>query len=121
VVIDSKLFTPHCVSSKSKTYHGDQWVRAEALVLGDSIIHHIVEGDTVFTYAKPQYDGQDQWVKKMGLRDGTLISEGYISLQSESHPVEFRKVMLFDLQPYMSDPRALAAVLKKLKARKGEK
>jgi hypothetical protein len=121
VVIDEKLFTPHCVNSKSKTYHGDQWVRVEALVFGDSIIHHIVERDTVFTYSKPQYDGQDPWVKKMGLRDGTLINEGYISLQSESHPIEFRKVMLFDLQPYMSDQRRLAAVLKRLRSRKGEK
>jgi hypothetical protein len=121
VEIDNKLFTPHCINSKSKTYHGDRWVRAEALVFGDSIIHHIVEGDTVFTYQKPQYDGQDPWVKKAALRDGTLIKEGFISLQSESHPVEFRKVMLFDLQPYMSDQRRLAAVLKKLKSRKGEK
>jgi len=31
------LFTPHCISSKSKTYDGDQWVHAEFLVLGDSL------------------------------------------------------------------------------------
>ena len=44
VVMDGKLFTPHCVISTSKTYHGDQWVKAEVLVLGDSIIKHIVHG-----------------------------------------------------------------------------
>jgi hypothetical protein len=119
VVLDGKLFTPHCIDSKSKTYPGDQWVRAEALVLGDSLIRHIVEGDTVLTYAKPQIGGgnvihYDSAVKK----DGQLLSAGYISLQSESHPVEFRRVSLFDLSPYMNKPKQLQAVLRELQTRK---
>jgi len=117
VVMNEKLFTPHCVNSTSKTYHGDQWVRAEVLVLGDSIIKHIVQGDTVLVYGQPQYDGKDPWVKKAGLKDGALISEGTISLQSESHPVEFRKVELFNLAKYMKNPKKLQQVLDKLKAR----
>lgn len=117
VVLNGKLFTPHCVNSSSKTYHGDQWVRAEALVLKDSLIRHIVEGDTVLSYTQPTYDGRDPWVKKAGLPGGGLIKEGTISLQSESHPVEFRKVMLFNLQPYMNDPKKLQAVLDQLKNR----
>jgi hypothetical protein len=118
VILDNKFFTPHCVNSSSKTYHGDQWVRAEALVLGDSIIKHIVEKDTVLVYEKPQYDGRDKWVQKAGLKDGALISEGYISLQSESHPVEFRRVELFDLSAYMNDAKKLEDVLLKLQRRK---
>lgn len=118
VFLKEKLFTPHCVNSASQTYHGDQWVHAEALVLGDSIIKHIVDRDTVLVYEKPQYDGKDQWVKKAGLQDGQLIKEGYISLQSESHPCEFRKVELFDLQPYMKNSEKLKAVLQKLERRK---
>ena len=117
VVMNEKLFTPHCVNSTSKTYHGDQWVRAEVLVLGDSIIKHIVAGDTVLVYGKPQYDGKDKWVKKAGLKDGALISEGTISLQSESHPVEFRKVALFNLAKYMKNPKKLQQVLDQLKVR----
>lgn len=114
VEMNGKLFTPHCIDSKSKTYHGYQWVRAEALVLGDSVIKHIVEGDTVLVYNRPQYDGRDSWVKKAGLKDGETIKEGYLSLQSESHPVEFRKVELFNLEPYMKDPKKLQAILQKL-------
>jgi hypothetical protein len=119
VVLDGKLFTPHCIDSNSKTYAGDQWVHAEALVLGDSLVKHIVEGDTVLTYTKPQIGGGnvihvDPAVKK----DGQLIKEGYISLQSESHPVEFRRVSLFDLSPYMNKPKQLAAVLRQLQTRK---
>ena len=98
VEMNNKLVTQHCVNSSSKTFRGDQWVRAEVLVLGDSIIKHIVNGDTVLTYSKPQIGGgtvndYDPLIKK----DGTLLNSGYISLQSESHPIEFRKVEILDL------------------------
>ncbi len=98
VVMEGKLITQHCVSSSSKTFRGDQWVRAEVVVLGDSIIKHIVNGDTVLVYEKPQIGGgnvsnYDPAQKK----DGQMLSSGYISLQSESHPVEFRKVEIIDL------------------------
>jgi hypothetical protein len=98
VEMGGKLITQHCINSSSKTYDGEQWVRAEVEVLGDSQIKHLVEGQTVLSYEKPQIgDGSvnnfDPQVKK----DGTLLSEGYISLQSESHPIEFRKVELLNL------------------------
>ncbi len=118
VVMNGKLFTPHCVNSSSKTYHGDGWVRAEVLVLRDSIIKHIVEGDTVLTYSKPQYDANDKWVKNAGLKGGETIKEGFISLQSESHPVEFRKVALFNLEPYINNSKKLEEVLEQLRTRK---
>ncbi|HVU54361.1 MAG TPA: DUF1080 domain-containing protein [Puia sp.] len=118
VVLKDSLFTPHCVNSTAKTYHGDQWVHVEALVLKDSIIWHIVGRDTVLTYAKPQYDGRDEYVKRAGLPDGGLIAEGTISLQSESHPVEFREAVLFDLGPYVNDPEKLREVIARLQKRK---
>jgi hypothetical protein len=118
VMLSDTLFTPHCVNSTAKTYHGDQWVHVEALVLKDSIIRHIVDGDTVLTYTKPQYDGRDEYVKKAGLPDGRPIPAGTISLQSESHPVEFRRVVLFDLEPYMNDPVKLQQVISRLQKRK---
>ncbi|MDC0157259.1 DUF1080 domain-containing protein [Verrucomicrobia bacterium] len=82
VVMNKKLLKRHCLSSKSKTYHGDQWVTVEIEVRGSKSIKHIVNGETVMEYTKPQLD------------DGTLLEGGTISLQSESHPVEFRKVEL---------------------------
>ncbi|HET9276671.1 MAG TPA: DUF1080 domain-containing protein [Flavitalea sp.] len=117
VEMQGKLFTPHCVNSKSKTYHGDQWVTAQMLVLGDSIIKHIVGTDTVLIYGKPQYDGRDKWVKQAGLKDGVTIKRGTISLQSESHPVEFRRVELLDLEKFMNDPVKLQEVLEQLSHR----
>ena len=117
VEMQGKLFTPHCVNSKSKTYHGDQWVTAQMLVLGDSIVKHIVGTDTVLVYGKPQYDGRDKWVKQAGLKDGVTIKRGTISLQSESHPVEFRRVELLDLEKFMNEPVKLKQVLEQLSHR----
>ncbi|HAF35116.1 MAG TPA: DUF1080 domain-containing protein [Sphingobacterium sp.] len=115
VVIDNKLFTPHCSSSTSKTYAGDQWVTADFLVLGDSLVQHILENKVVLQYNKPQIGGGnvsgfDPKVKK----DGQLLSKGTISLQSESHPIDFKKVELYDLEPYMKDPNKLKKVIAEL-------
>jgi hypothetical protein len=98
VVMDGQLVTTHCLNSRSKTYHGEQWVRVEVLVLGDSLIKHIVNSDTVFEYSKPQVGGGvvnnfDPAVKQ----DGKPLSSGYIALQSESHPIDFRKVEILNL------------------------
>jgi len=106
VVMDGKLFTPHCLNSRSRTFHGEQWVWVEVLVLGDSLVRHIVNGDTVLEYSKPQIGGGavnnfDPAVK----RDGTPLTEGYIALQSESHPIDFRKVEILDLVG-CTDPKA---------------
>ena len=106
VVIKSQLITEHCLNSRSKTYNGEQWVRAEVLVLGDSIVKHIVNGDTVFEYSKPQIGGGvvnnfDPAVKQ----DGKLLTTGYIALQSESHPIDFRKVEIRDLTGCRTPPR----------------
>jgi len=96
VVMDSKLITQHCNGASSKTYHGDQWVTVEMIVHGDSIIHHVVEVDTVLTYAKPQIGGNDI-PEGFPLPEGTLLKEGYIAFQAESHPTEFRVIELLDL------------------------
>jgi len=96
IVMNGRVITQHCTESTSKTYHGDVWVTAEFVVLGDSIIHHILEGDTVLTYMKPQVGGDRS--EGFPLPEGTLLNEGYICLQSESHPVEFRKVEILKLK-----------------------
>ncbi|MBV8252544.1 MAG: DUF1080 domain-containing protein [Chitinophaga sp.] len=122
VVMNTKLIKDHCISSTSKTYHGDQWVHVEALVIRDSVIKHIAGQDTVIVYNQPQIGGgnvsnYDPAVKT----DGKLLTEGSISLQSESHPVAFRKVELFDLSPYVNDPKKLAYVIQLLQKRKFNK
>ena len=102
---DGELYTDHMWYSNSIPIHNGEWVSVEAVVLGDSVIHYMVEGDTVLTYKHPQIGGWEldsetgwvedkTWVKEM---KGIPLKEGYIALQAESHPVEFRKVELLDL------------------------
>ena len=111
VHLDGKLFTPHCVNSSSRTYAGDQWVRVEMLVLGDSV-KHIVDGKVVMEYTHTQIGGGnvDNFDPAMKA-DGKALKEGFIALQSESHPVEFRKVELFNLEKYAGDDDKLKRVL----------
>ena len=99
VVMDGKLLTRHCTSSTSKTYHGDQWVTVEVEVRGSERFTHKVNGETVLTYTQPQLDEGDEDAKKIIGNGGLLLERGTISLQSESHPVEFRKVELKVLEP----------------------
>ena len=96
----------HCTNSTSATYRGDQWVRVEIEVRGSEHMKHTVEGQTVLEYDLPQIGGGsvsnfDPAVKK----DGTLLNEGYITIQGESAPTEFRKIELLNLSGCM-DPKA---------------
>jgi hypothetical protein len=98
VVYQGKLHTTHCTNSKSKTFDGDQWVTAEVEVKGAGTIKHFINGEEVIAYEQPQYDERDATARPL-IKDGLkLIREGYISLQSESHPIEFRKVELLVLK-----------------------
>lgn len=99
IVMADTLDTRHCINSSSKTYDPDEWVRAELIVLGDSLITHIINGDTVLRYSKPQIGGgvvnrYDSTQKQ----DGKLLSTGFIALQSEGQPIDFRKVSLLNLE-----------------------
>lgn len=106
VEMDGTLFTPHCVNSNSKTYDGDQWVTAEILVLGDSLIRHFVNGEEVISYQKPQLGGGSVSGLEVSLgTDGTLLTGGTISLQSESFPIEFKDIEILNLEGCM-DPKA---------------
>lgn len=95
IFLKGEHYTGHCASSTSKTYHGDQWVTMDMVVLGDSIVHHIIEGDTIMTYTQLTVAGGNV-SPKPNVPEGPL-KEGRISLQSESHPVDFRKIELLDL------------------------
>jgi len=97
VVMNGELITRHCTNSSSKTYHGDQWVTVEIEVRGSKVVRHIVEGKTVLEYNEPQLDDRDEHARELIAKNGKLLETGTISLQSESHPVEFRKVELLKL------------------------
>jgi hypothetical protein len=99
VVMDSVLVEQHCTNSKSKTYHGDQWVSVEVEVHGGKIIRHFVEGEEVMSYEQPQLDPRDaSYEKLLALYGNKIIEIGTISLQAESGPTDFRKIELMVLE-----------------------
>ncbi len=103
VEFNGKFDPRHCINSSSKTYDGEQWVLAEALVLGDSIVKHIVNGDTVLVYTKPRITaGVVTGFDPAQLQEGKSTASGYVALQAEGHPVDFRNVRLLNLEGCMN-------------------
>ena len=114
---DGKVYTGHIMQSNSKTYLKNEWVSGVAEVYGDSLIRHIINGDTVLTYTKPMIGegfvsntftwtsghitDSAFWINKAG----TPLKEGYIALQAESQPVDFRRIELLNLVG-CTDPKA---------------
>lgn len=100
VVHNSKLTEAHIIQSTAGTFRPDEWVRAEAIVRGSESITHLINGQRVLEYAQPQIGGgvcagYDPAV----FQAGRLLSSGFIGLQSEGQPVDFRKVEIQVLNP----------------------
>lgn len=100
IVMDGKLVLDHCISSSSGYFYGDEWFTAEVEVRGNEVIRHIINGDTVLQYTNPQLDERDRtYPKLIELNKGDkMLSGGSISLQSEGHPIDFRKVEIMVLE-----------------------
>ena len=107
VVYQGQLDERHCIESSSGTYPKGRWVSAELVVLGDSVVRHVIEGAQVMEYTHPQIaggvaSGYDPAQKK----DGKLLDEGFIALQAEGQEIDFRNIRLLNLKGCL-DPEAL--------------
>lgn len=96
VVFGGRLHPEHCLNASAPTIDGDAWVTVEVEVLGAGQVTHMVNGETVLVYALPQIGGPG--AESLARRRGELLEGGYLALQSESHPIEFRRVELLDLE-----------------------
>jgi hypothetical protein len=95
---EGKLYDGHCLDSSSKTFGKDEWVTAELIVLGDSLVTHMINGDTVLQYSKPRIGGGVVHGYDSTLwSPGKPLTSGFIALQSEGQPIDFRNVELLDL------------------------
>lgn len=92
-------YAGHCLNSTSDTYYGDQWVKAELIVHGDSLVQHLINGKMVLEYTKPRVGGEvvDGFDPKFKV-DGTPLTQGMIALQSEGQPIDFRNIKLKNLK-----------------------
>jgi hypothetical protein len=100
VVFEGKKDPRHCINSSSETYYGEQWVKAELIVYNDSLITHKINGKTVLEYTRPSVGGgvANRFAPKMKI-DGTPLKAGFIALQSEGQPIDFRNIRLKELKP----------------------
>ena len=106
VVYKGQLHTAHCTNSTSKTYDGDQWVRVEVVVHGDEVIRHTIDGQTVLEYTKPQIGGGNVAPVDPAVKiDGQPMTSGFIAIQAETAPTDFRKIELLNLEG-CTDPRS---------------
>jgi hypothetical protein len=95
IVYQGKKYNGHCLNSTSKTYDRNEWVHAELIVLGDSLITHVINGDTVLQYSQPSMGGG--FVKGFDatvFKPAVPLRSGYIALQSEGHPIDFKNIRL---------------------------
>lgn len=109
VHMGDSLRKEHCINSVSKSYPVGRWVNALIEVYGDSLVRHIIEGDTVLTYTRPmigggfvspdhdwkaaRIDNAQYWID----RQNTPLGVGHIALQAESQPIDFRNIELLNL------------------------
>jgi hypothetical protein len=99
VVMNGKLETEHCILSTSPVLPNHRWIRAEAEVTRDGHVTHFIKGQPVLRYSAPQYDPTDADAKPLIAAAGgrLAVTGGYLSLQAEGHPVEFRNIEIREL------------------------
>jgi hypothetical protein len=96
VEIDGKRNVSYCTPPVVKrTFDGDQWVTAEIEVHNGKITH-FVNGEQLIEFENPRYDSTNAIAKKFIVNGNDIVKGGYISLQSNSHPMDFRKIEIME-------------------------
>jgi len=98
VIFNGEMDPRHCINSDSPTFPWDEWVHAELIVYGDSLVIHKVNGEKVLEYTHPQIGGgvANRFNPDYKV-DGKLLKEGYIGLQAEGQGVEFKNIAIMKL------------------------
>jgi len=85
--VDGQDAEKRMVPSTHPAYPLGEWVSVEAEVRGDQLIRHIVNGKTILEYTD------------LRSKDGSPRGEGFVALQAETHPVQFRNIEIQILDP----------------------
>lgn len=98
IIVDilGKKNESYCTPATVKrTFHGDQWVTLEIEVRGNTI-KHFVNGEEILQFENPRYNPEHELGKAFIKGDNAAVKSGYISLQSNSHPIDFRKIEIME-------------------------
>lgn len=95
IAIEGKKNASYCTAPTVKrTFTGDTWVTAEIEVKADTI-RHFVHGEQIIMFTEPRFDATHALGKTfIGASD--KVTSGYISIQSNSHPMDFRKIEIME-------------------------
>jgi len=96
IEINGKRNSSYCTPPAVKrTFSGDQWVTAEIDIRAGKITHY-VNGEQIIQFENPKYDSTNAIAKNFIKGGNDLVKDGYISLQSNSHPMDFRKIEILE-------------------------
>lgn len=99
VVVKGELVTEHCPKTSTVATPPGEWTRFEVEVRGGRVLRHLANGVVTAEYSKPTYDATDEDGKRVMGGGPPEVTEGYVALQAESHPVQFRNIELLVLAP----------------------
>lgn len=95
---DGELITQHCINAEAPTFDGEEWITMDIVARSDGNIAHVVNGDTVIKYQNPIMGGDMANNLNEGvMKENQPVNGGYFALQSESHPIQFRQVLIRSL------------------------
>ncbi len=98
IYLKGEKYGSHCLLSSSETIPVDEWVTAELIVKANQTVQHIINGKLVLEYENPEIGGGViKGFKPEEKIDGKALTSGFIALQSEGQPVEFRNIMIKQL------------------------
>jgi hypothetical protein len=99
VMIDGKRDLRHCILSAAPMIPNGAWVRVEVEVLPNGQITHFINGKPVMRYSGAELDPTDKDAQPLIAAAGGALTlrRGYLALQSEGHPIEFRNIELLRL------------------------
>ena len=95
VDMSGEQVTQHCVNASAPTIADSTWVSVTIMAYPDGAVRHVIDGQTVIEYQRPVVGGGEVSERTAGAPpEGTALLGGYVALQSESHPIQFRRVAI---------------------------
>lgn len=96
VEINGKKNESFCTPpSVKRTFHGDQWVTLE-IDVKDGKVAHFVNGEEILRFENPKYNPTHELGKTFIANGNDVVRDGFVSLQSNSHPIDFRKIEIME-------------------------
>ncbi|MBU6318976.1 MAG: DUF1080 domain-containing protein [Alphaproteobacteria bacterium] len=102
IVMEGRLIKQHCINSPVAARPADgRWILFEIEVSPSGLVTQRIDGEVSLVYSSPQLDPKADMADSLPLiaaAGGRLeMKGGYLSLQSEGAPIEFRNIEIMDL------------------------